>query len=48
MNQFPQTPEYNISAVLIFFEDSWRYSQLKVTPVANVKNVKLFCLDTFG
>jgi hypothetical protein len=30
MNQFPQTPEYTIRAVSNFFENSRRYSQLKV------------------
>jgi hypothetical protein len=30
MNQFPQVPEYTIRAVSNFFENSWRYSQLKV------------------
>ncbi len=27
---FPQVAEYPIRAVLSFFENSWRYSQLKV------------------
>ncbi len=27
---FPQAPEYTIRVVSIFFENSWRYSQLKV------------------
>ncbi len=30
MNQFPQAPEYTIRAVSNFFENSRRYSQLKV------------------
>jgi hypothetical protein len=30
MNRFPQAPEYTIRAVSNFFENSRRYSQLKV------------------
>ncbi len=30
MNQFPQAPEYTIRAILNFFKNSRRYSQLKV------------------
>jgi hypothetical protein len=30
MNQFPPVPEYPIRTVLNFFENSWRYSLVKV------------------
>jgi hypothetical protein len=30
MDQFPQAPDYTIRAVSTFFENSRRYSQLKV------------------
>jgi hypothetical protein len=45
MNQFPQAHEYTIRAFSNFFENSRRYSQLKVlplvslTPVANLPPV---------
>ncbi len=53
---FPQAPDYTIMAVLKFFENSRRYSQLKfchwcqqpvsLTPVANAKifNIKVFII----
>jgi hypothetical protein len=40
MNQFPPAPEYSIKTVSNFFENSLRYSQLKVCPVANGKNLQ--------
>ncbi len=55
---FPQTPKYPIRAVLNFFKNSRKYSQLKVhhapvslTVMANGKNLQteklyIFCLDT--
>jgi hypothetical protein len=60
MYQFPPSPDFTMRVISNFFENSWRYSQLKVhhhavslTPVANGKNLQsekflLFLLDTFG
>ncbi len=50
---FPQVPNYTIRAVSNFFENSRRYSQLKVQQrqmekIFNQKIFSLFLLDTFG
>ncbi len=53
-NQFPGAPEYPIRVVSNFFENSRKYSQLKMhRRCLNGKNLQsekffLFCLDTFG
>jgi hypothetical protein len=38
---FPKAPDYTIRAVFNFFKNSRRYLQLRVTPVANGKNLQL-------